>query len=66
MNRNVLALVLVMVVLAAAAAVGQTSAPAITQLFGFPCDSTLTICLEGSFPSGLIESPDGNFYGITD
>jgi uncharacterized repeat protein (TIGR03803 family) len=54
------------VLAAAAAAVGQTSAPAITQLFGFPCDSTLTICLEGSFPSGLIESPDGNFYGITD
>ena len=45
-------------------AVAQTPAPAITQLFGFPCDSTLTQCPDGSFPQGFIESADGNFYGI--
>src|SRR5580704_8162041 len=48
----------------AIAAVAQTPAPAITQLFGFPCDSTLTQCPDGSFPQGFIESADGNFYGI--
>jgi len=33
-------------------------------LVGFPCDATLTKCPYGSFLSGFIESPDGNFYGI--
>lgn len=42
-----------------------TPAPAITQLFGFPCDARLTACPEGSFPNGLIEGADGTFYGIT-
>jgi uncharacterized repeat protein (TIGR03803 family) len=27
--------------------------------------ATLTACPEGSFPNGLIEGADGNFYGIT-
>src|SRR5271165_437558 len=52
----------VVVLLARAAA--QTPAPAINQLVGFPCDATLTQCPNGSFLSGFIESPDGNFYGI--
>lgn len=47
-----------------AGATAQTPAPAITQLVGFPCDSTLTKCPDGSFLSGFLESPDGNFYGI--
>jgi uncharacterized repeat protein (TIGR03803 family) len=46
------------------AVTAQTPSPAITQLFGFPCDSTLTACPDGSFPQGFIESADGNFYGI--
>ena len=33
-------------------------------MVGFPCDATLTKCPYGSFLSGFIESPDGNFYGI--
>jgi uncharacterized repeat protein (TIGR03803 family) len=40
------------------------AAPTIKQLFGFPYDSTLTLCPDGSFPQGFIESADGNFYGI--
>lgn len=47
-----------------AVAYSQAPAPTITQLFGFPCDATLTACPDGSFPQGLIESADGNFYGI--
>src|SRR5579864_4865163 len=61
MKRTLSALCFAMLTLAAAA---QTPAPAITQLFGFPCDSTLTQCPDGSFPQGLIEGADGNFYGI--
>jgi len=61
MKRTVSALCFAVLSLAAAA---QTPAPAITQLFGFPCDSTLTQCPDGSFPEGFIESADGNFYGI--
>jgi uncharacterized repeat protein (TIGR03803 family) len=62
MNRMLSALSRALLTIAAAA---QTPAPAITQLFGFPCDATLTACPEGSFPNGLIEGADGNFYGIT-
>jgi len=63
MNRLISALSLILLISAAAAA--QTTPPAIVQLFGFPCDAqTLTQCPLGSFASGLIESVDGNFYGI--
>ena len=62
MSRMLSALSLAVLTIAAAA---QTPATAINQLFGFPCDATLTACLEGSFPNGLIEGADGNFYGIT-
>ena len=63
MNRALRTLCLVV---SAISATAQTpSAPAITQLFGFPCDSTLTQCPDGSFPQGFIESADGDFYGIT-
>jgi len=62
MNRTLPPLCLVLLAISAAA---QTpSVPTITQLFGFPCDSTLTQCPDGSFPEGFIESADGNFYGI--
>jgi len=62
MNRTILPLCLFAFAISAAA---QTPAiPFITQLFGFPCDSTLTQCPDGSFPQGFIESADGNFYGI--
>ena len=61
MKRTLSALCFAVLSLAAAA---QTPAPAITQLLGFPCDSTLTQCPDGSFPQGFIESVDGNFYGI--
>jgi len=62
MNRTLLALCLVLLAISLAA---QTpTAPKITQLFGFPCDSTLSQCPDGSFPQGFIESADGNFYGI--
>jgi len=65
MNRMVLALSLAVLVLVAAAA-AQTPAPAITQLFGFPCNTTPTgtICPDGSFLSGFVEGADGSFYGI--
>ena len=62
MNRRFSACLFAAVVLVARTT-AQT-APAITQLVGFPCDSTLTQCPDGSFLSGFIESPDGNFYGI--
>lgn len=56
--------VLALAVLGIAAA-AKNGSPAITQLFGFPCDAaTLTKCPDGSFPHRLIESADGNFYGI--
>ena len=61
MKRLFSALSLVVLAIVAAA---QTSNPAITQLFGFPCDSTLTQCPDGNFLSGFFESADGNFYGI--
>jgi uncharacterized repeat protein (TIGR03803 family) len=61
MNRALSALCFAVLTLAATA---QTPAPAITKLFGFPCDSTLTQCPDGSFLSGFLESADGNFYGI--
>lgn len=61
MKRTLSALCFAMLTMAAAA---QNPAPAITQLFGFPCDSTLTQCPDGSFPQGFLESADGNFYGI--
>jgi uncharacterized repeat protein (TIGR03803 family) len=64
MKRILSALSLPVLVLVAAV-VAQTPAPAIIQVFGFPCDQTLTICPLGDFPSGLIESADGNFYGTT-
>ena len=40
------------------------SIPAITPLFGFSCDSTLTQCPDDRFPQGFLESADGTFYGI--
>jgi uncharacterized repeat protein (TIGR03803 family) len=43
-------------------AIAQTSVPTINALFSFPCDSNF-VCPDGWFPSSLIESPDGNFYG---
>jgi uncharacterized repeat protein (TIGR03803 family) len=61
MNRLLAALSVALLTIATAA---QTSSPAIVQLFGFPCDSTLTACPDGSFPQGFIEGSDGNFYGI--
>lgn len=61
MKRTVSVFCFVMLTMAAAA---ETPAPAITQLFGFPCDSSLTQCPDGSFPQGFLESEDGNFYGI--
>jgi uncharacterized repeat protein (TIGR03803 family) len=62
MKRVLSALSLALLAIAAAA---QTSTPAITQLFGFPCDAaTLTQCPDGNFLGGFFESADGNFYGI--
>ena len=62
MKRAVVALFLSVAAFVAAA---QTpSSPAIVQVFGFPCDSTLTQCPDGSFLAGFLESADGNFYGI--
>jgi hypothetical protein len=43
-------------------AVAQTSFPTINALCSFPCDSNF-VCPDGWFPSSLVESPDGNFYG---
>jgi len=63
MNRKLSVFFFAAIVLLARAA-AQPPAPAITQLVGFPCDATLTQCPDGSFLSGFIESPDGNFYGI--
>jgi uncharacterized repeat protein (TIGR03803 family) len=63
MSRKFSAFIFAAVVLLATAT-AQTPAPAITQLVGFPCDATLTKCPDGSFLSGFIESPDGNFYAI--
>ena len=36
----------------------------ITVLFSFPCNSS-GVCADGYFPYSLLESPDGNFYGVT-
>jgi uncharacterized repeat protein (TIGR03803 family) len=53
------------VALATPAAAQSPATPTITQRFGFPCDAaTLTQCPDGSIPADLIESADGNFYGI--
>jgi len=41
----------------------QPSAPTITQLFAFACDSTGKVCPNGEYPNSLIQSADGNFYG---
>lgn len=57
MNRLLCSFALIILTLAANA---QTP----TQLFGFPCDATLTACPDGSLPTGFFESADGNFYGI--
>ncbi len=43
----------------------QPSAPTITQLFAFACDSTGKICPDGEYPNSLLQSADGNFYGTT-
>lgn len=67
MNRVLSAVSLAVVALAivAVVAAAKNGSPAITQLFGFPCDAaTLTQCPDGSFPHRLIEGADGNFYGI--
>ena len=39
--------------------------PTVKPLFTFPCDSKGKNCPEGSSPSRLIQSADGNFYGAT-
>jgi uncharacterized repeat protein (TIGR03803 family) len=41
----------------------QPSAPTITQLFAFACDSTGKVCPNGEYPNSLLQSADGNFYG---
>ncbi len=40
----------------------QPSAPIISQLFTFACDSN-NVCLNGEYPNSLLQSADGNFYG---
>jgi uncharacterized repeat protein (TIGR03803 family) len=60
-----LALALVVGVLLAPTVYAQPSNPAITQLFGFACDSTGKTCPDGQQPNSLIQSADGNFYGTT-
>ena len=41
----------------------QPSAPTVTQLFAFACDSTGKVCPDGEYPNSLLQSADGNFYG---
>ena len=43
----------------------RSSAPTITQLFAFACDSTGKNCPDGEYPNSLLQSADGNFYGTT-
>jgi uncharacterized repeat protein (TIGR03803 family) len=43
----------------------QPSAPTVTQLFAFACDSTGKVCPDGEYPNSLLQSADGNFYGTT-
>ncbi len=43
----------------------RSSAPTITQVFAFGCDSTGKVCPNGEYPNSLIQSADGNFYGTT-
>ena len=50
----------VIALLLIAGASAQTLSPSL--LFTFPCNSSL-VCPDGFFPTSLIESPDGNFYG---
>jgi hypothetical protein len=52
-----------LVISLATIATAQTAAPVISLLFSFPCNSS-SVCPDGFFPTSLIESADGNFYGI--
>lgn len=63
-SRTFSAVFLSVALLAISAAAQSPAAPAITPLFVFPCDSTMSQCPDGSFLSGFLESVDGNFYGI--
>ena len=40
----------------------SAQAPSPSLLFSFPCNQDF-VCADGYFPTSLIESPDGNFYG---
>jgi uncharacterized repeat protein (TIGR03803 family) len=40
----------------------SAQSPSPTLLFSFPCNQNF-VCPDGFFPTSLIESPDGNFYG---
>ena len=37
----------------------------VKQFYVFACDSTGKVCPNGTIPSALIQSADGNFYGAT-
>ena len=50
----------VVALLLIAGASAQSLSPSL--LFTFPCNGSLA-CPDGFFPTSLIESPDGNFYG---
>jgi len=60
-----LTLALVLGVLLATTVYAQPPKPAITQLFGFACDSSGKTCPDGKSPNELLQSADGNFYGTT-
>lgn len=62
MNWRSILLGLILVLLAVSHAVSNPSDP-VTTLFSFPCDSS-GVCPDGYFPYSLLESPDGNFYGV--
>jgi uncharacterized repeat protein (TIGR03803 family) len=50
----------VIALLLVAGASAQSPSPSL--LFSFPCNAEF-VCADGFFPTSLIESPDGNFYG---
>lgn len=56
-------LTLILGVVFATTVYAQPPKLAITQLFGFACDSTGQTCVDGENPNSLIQSSDGNFYG---
>jgi uncharacterized repeat protein (TIGR03803 family) len=41
------------------------ASPSVKPVHMFACDSTGKVCPNGSIPSALIQSADGNFYGAT-